>query len=120
MTPDNNSNQAAEYRPSKKMLQFSQRLAQMIVVFSMWIVFYTITINAILLFLEKPGMTDETIAMITTFGGIVATVAPVVYGVLTGWRDYSKNKYGVTLAEMKYANPAEPTGDAGEIETEEN
>ena len=92
-------------RPSKKAREFSQRLAWTVVIFSMAIVFYIITINAILLLLSLQGMPEETIATITTFGGVVSTAAMAVYGFLCGWRDNSKNKYGVTLSELGITDP---------------
>ncbi len=66
----------------------------------MAIVFYTISINALLLYFERSAMPQETIQTISVFGGITSAAATVVYGVLTGFRDHSKNKHGITKAEM--------------------
>ncbi len=87
-------------KKKKKSLQFSQKLALTIVIFSMAIVFYAITLNALLIFLDKYGMAQETIATVTTFGAITSTAGVAIYGALSGWRDHSKNKFGVTHIEL--------------------
>ncbi len=89
-------------RPTKKQIQFSQRLALTVVIFSMGIVFYTITLNAILLYLFQVGMTEETVTTITTFGAITSTGGIGSYMALCGFRDNSKNKHGVT--QLEYTN----------------
>lgn len=91
-------------KPTKKQLEFSQRLVIMSLIFAMSIVFYAITVNAILLFLDKMSMSQETIQTISVFGGVVVAAGNLSYSALCGFRDNSKNKHGVTHAELGVNN----------------
>ena len=104
-------------RENKRKLEFSQRIALTIVAYSGFIVFFTVCLNFVLLWTDKMPMAEETIATISTYGGITATAGTVVYGALAGWRDYSKNKTGVTHGEAQIPGPFDHTGnhsDGGE------
>ena len=77
---------------SRKRLEFAQRLAWLIAIFSCGIVFVTITYNFLLLWAGKEAMTDVTIQTVATYGTIVTVGATVIYAVLTGFRTDSLNK----------------------------
>ena len=74
-------------KPPKQKMQFSKKIARLIVIFSGSIVAFIVCLNFLLLWFAKESMSQETIAAITTYGGITATAVTVVYGALTGWRD---------------------------------
>ncbi len=76
----------------RKRLEFAQRLAWLIAIFSCGIVFVTITYNFALLWAGKEAMTDVTIQTVATYGTIVTVGATVIYAVLTGFRTDSLNK----------------------------
>lgn len=86
-------------QPPKKKMHASKKLAYIGVIFPMAIVLYTITWNAILLLLGMAAMPEETVATITTFGGITATGSTVFYNALAGWRDHSLNKNRIHIHE---------------------
>ena len=88
----------------KEKMQFSKKIALLIVVFSGSIVAFMVCLNFLLLWFGKESMSQETIAAITTYGGITATAGTVVYGALTGWRDT------VAIAHNKLDLPG-PYGD---------
>lgn len=89
---------------SRKRLEFSQRIALTVVVFSMAIVLLTIGGNFVLLWNGKTSMEQETIQAISVFGGITATAGTSAYAALAGWRDHSRNKTGVTKSIMGQQN----------------
>ena len=95
----------------KKKMEFSQKFASCIVVFSMFIVFVAVCLNFTLLWFGKESMSQETIAAISTYGGITATAGMVVYGALTGWRCHSKNATGITHGELGIPGPYDNIGD---------
>ena len=95
----------ARGRHQKPAMQFSKLIALLIIVFSAGIVFLMVCLNFILLWCGRESMSQETVAAITTYGGITATAGTVVYGALTGWRDHSRNTCGVTHGELGIHGP---------------
>ena len=84
-------------KKTKKRLQISQKIALIIVVFSMGIVALTIVLNFLLVWFQRGAMTDETIATISTYGGITAVAGTTVYGALHLLREASLNKHGLRV-----------------------
>lgn len=82
---------------SRKRLEFSQKH----VLFANFLVFYVVTLSAILAFLDKIPISDVTIQVIATYGGF----ATGGYFALCGWRHHSKNKHGVTHGELGISGP---------------
>jgi hypothetical protein len=74
---------------NKKKMQFSKKVA----VFSLFLVFYSVNLSAILSAFGKEPLSDITIAVIGTFGGF----AVGGYYALSGARDCSLNKNHVEL-----------------------
>lgn len=71
---------------------FKIQFSKLICIFSMLLVTAVIFLNYTLAWAEKPQMSDVTVTSISIFGGFVTGG----YFTLSGVRDCSKNKYGVT------------------------
>lgn len=74
-------------KKSNKIKQFSQ----IVVVYAMSLVTFTILGNFILAWFNKPTLSEMTIAVITSFSAFITGG----YFTLSGVRDCSKNKHGV-------------------------
>ena len=78
---------------NKKHLEFSQRIVLVAFVSSLGIVLLTIGLNFLLLWLGKAAMEQETVATITTYGGITSGLSFSAYSTLTAIRSWSENKH---------------------------
>ena len=91
---------------NKKKMEFAQFIVYLSIIFSVLIVFYTITGNFILIFLGKPSIEQETITVITTFGGVLSGVTFSAYATLNAIRTWSLNKHlGGAIPEKGEAKP---------------
>jgi len=115
-------NKAREKNKNKRVWQVSQIIALIIIGFSMGIVLLTVVLNFALIWADRGAMADETIATITTYGGITATAGTAVYAALSLFRDMSLNKWGLRVPKDgsgKYYLPKPPSIQES-IETREN
>lgn len=87
----------------KKKLEFSKKM----VIAAYVVVILCILSSVTLSFFDKEPLSDITMAVITCFGGFVTSG----YFLLSGSRDNSKNKYGITQYEYKYQNNNQEDGD---------
>lgn len=71
---------------------FKIQFSKLVCIFSMLLVTLTIFLNYRLAWAEKPQMSDVAVTSITIFGGFVTGG----YFTLSGVRDCSKNKHGLT------------------------
>jgi hypothetical protein len=99
MSRRNRFYQKKESENTQRRSQFSKGLAVLIVFSSIMIVAFTLLANFTLLLLDKQPMANETISVVTTFGGITATAGAAVYSALAYIRDLSLNKHGLRVPE---------------------
>lgn len=87
----------------KKKLEFSKKM----VIAAYAVVILCILSSVTLSFFDKEPLSDITMAVITCFGGFVTSG----YFLLSGSRDNSKNKYGITQYEFKCRKQEQEDGD---------
>jgi hypothetical protein len=80
-----------ELKELKKMPVYKMQFSQKVCVFGLILVLLAWGANFILLWFDKPPMSDVTIAIISMFGGF----ATGGYFMLSGVRDCSRNKYKI-------------------------
>ncbi len=98
-------------RKQKKKLEFSQ----MHVVFADTLVFLVFIINALLAWFEKAQISDVAVAIVNIYGAF----ATGGYFALQGARHCSKNKHGVTLAELGIQAPSNEPELSDDSDTDE-
>lgn len=94
---------------ARKTLEFFQKIVLIAFIFSAVIVVITMAANFALLWTGKMPMTQETVAAITTYGGITSGIASVAYAALQGVRSWSLNKYN----DVNKTNTVEGSEDDG-------
>jgi len=99
---DDFGNVIADYykqQQSKKPLEFMQLSLLLALFFSFGVVLLTLLGDFLLLWNGHQPMSDEAVAVVTTYGGITASVATAAYSALTAIRNWSFNKH-VTNAHI--------------------
>ena len=96
---EENKNEERRRAFRRKQWEFSKTISMTIVLFSMFIVLYTITMNGILIWNDKMSIRDEVVQTVTIFGGITSAISTIVYGFVCSFRDNSKNRHKVTHLE---------------------
>ena len=96
-----------KFAPKKKRLQFSQKITLFSAIFSMAIVVAVLIADFILLWFDKQSMSEVTIIVITTFGGITSTLTFGGYCALSCIRDMSLNKKEWKIQEYTKENKEE-------------
>ena len=81
----------------KGRMQFSQKMVFVSAIYGLLIVVAALAANFILLWHDKQPMPQETITTITVYGGLITALSGGGYLALTGVRDCSLNKHGITL-----------------------
>jgi hypothetical protein len=95
---------------NKNKLEYSQRLLLIVIIVAVMFVFGMNVCNFLLYWFEKPMvMTQEVVASINQFGGLLVSVGIASYSFLTGFRAHSGNKYGITT-ESTQIPPAHSNG----------
>ncbi len=81
----------------KKRLEFSQRMAITITLFSISVTALTILLHFALIVMGYGGMSDVTIQTISSFSIVISAAGSACYSFLSLGRDWSKNKHlGIT------------------------
>ena len=77
----------------KKIMEFSQRIVVLAYVCSIIIVVLALAGNFVLSWRANMPMTQETVAAITTYGGVTSVLSLSAYSALTAVRSWSRNKH---------------------------
>ncbi|MCL2461029.1 MAG: hypothetical protein FWF44_00050 [Defluviitaleaceae bacterium] len=103
---------------SKKPMEFSQKVLVMSITFAAIIVVATLAANFLLLWNGKQPMTDETVIVVSTYGGITSGVAMAAYTALTAVRNNSFNKHVTKTHILTDAANAADNGTGGNNESD--
>jgi len=86
-------NELGKMLKNKKKLEFFQRIVLIAFFFSMAIILSIVGLNFSLLWTGRMPMTQETVAAITTYGGLTTTITASAYAALQAVRAWSINKH---------------------------